>query len=160
MSLAEVIDGLQFACEGGELSGTLDLGRLPRLVESGCSTDGIAYRLRGGVNRAGSPSLSVKASGHLDLVCQRCLGPLGFDLDVDVELEMCADPQKVADAEDEVDRILAEGEMDVAQLVEDEVILALPLAPRHEKCAAADQGAQVQKISPFSALAALKKRPD
>jgi uncharacterized protein len=39
------------------------------------------------------------------------------------------------EAEDEIDRVLVSRRMDVGQLVEDEVILVLPMVPRHETCA-------------------------
>ena len=160
MSLAGVIDGLQFARDGGELRGTLGLERLSRLAESPCKTSGVEYCLRGGLNRAGKPSLEITASGSMELVCQRCLGPLLIEVDVDVELELCADPEVIAQTDDEVDRVLATREMSVAQLVEDEVILALPQVPKHENCSVDRLIAQPNKQSPFSVLASLKKRGD
>jgi hypothetical protein len=51
-------------------------------------------------------------------------------------------------------------ELDVAELVEDEILLALPVAPRHEKCGlpgAADAG---ERINPFAALSGLKGKPN
>jgi uncharacterized protein len=46
--------------------------------------------------------------------------------------------------------------MDVAQLVEDEVILALPMVPRHEACLATGAAPET-RASPFDALAALRR---
>lgn len=160
MSLPGVIDGLQFARDGGELRGTLGLERLSRLAEMPCKTSGVGYWLRGGLNRAGKPSLEVKASGRMELVCQRCLGPLLIEVDVDVDLELSADPEVIAQADDEVDRVIATRDMSVAQLVEDEVILALPQVPKHENCDVDRLIAQPKKQSPFGVLARLKKRGD
>ena len=160
MSLVGVIDGLQFARDGGELRGTLGLEQLPRLAESPCKTFGVGYCLRGGLNRAGKPSLAITASGRIELVCQRCLGSLLIDVDLDVELELCADPDAIAQADDEVDRVLATREMSVAQMVEDEVILALPQVPKHENCKVESLIAQPKEQSLFSVLAGLKKRGD
>lgn len=155
MSRPVAIDGLQFARDRGECSGRLDLARLPRLAESNGSTDGIDFALRGGENSQGKPSISISASGRLGLVCQRCLGPLTFDLAVDVELELSADAAFIASAEDDVDRVLASPAMDVATLVEDEVLLALPAAAKHEHCMLRAEDGGVAKESPFSVLRAL-----
>ena len=84
MLLAGVIDGLHFARVGGELRGTLGLDLLPRLAQTPCKTSGFSYFLRGGLNPAGKASIEVKVTGSLELVCQRCLEPIVFEVDVDV----------------------------------------------------------------------------
>jgi uncharacterized protein len=73
-------------------------------------------------------------------------------------LEFAASEAEIAAADDGVERVLAGREMSVTALVEDEVLLALPMVPRHERCsAAADLGSNAQ-VSAFQALAALRKR--
>lgn len=160
MLLAGAIDGLHFARVGGELRGTLGLDLLPRLAQTPCKTSGFSYFLRGGLNPAGKASIEVKVTGSLELVCQRCLEPIVFEVDVDVNLELCADLDVIAGAEDEVDRVLAESEMSVSGLVEDELILVLPQIPRHKSCGVEKLLAQPRKASPFGVLASLKKRDD
>ena len=160
MSLAGVIDGLQFARARGELRGILDLKDLPRLADTPCKSSGIQFFLRGGVNPAGKAGIEIKATGKLELTCQRCLEPMEFSLNVDTSLELSADPGFIAQAEDDVDRVLLEPEMDVAQLVEDEIILILPLVPRHNLCDGNTLNIQPQKASPFGVLASLKRRGD
>jgi uncharacterized protein len=158
MSQPGVIDGLQFARTGAEVRGKLGPAQLPRLVEMSCGVGEIAYAIKGGVNSEGKPALHVQATGTLQLVCQRCLGPLPHELSVDVELELSESLREIAQAEDEVDRVLASRTMDVAQLVEDELILTLPISPKHEAC---DMGTGEQtsaKPSPFALLERLKKR--
>lgn len=161
MSLPGLIDGFQFARDGGELRGTLGLEGLPRLADAPCKTSGITYLLRGGMNFAGKPSIEVKAKGRLELICQRCLEELNFDVSVGVCLELCADLEFIAQAEDEVDRVFVESEMSVARLVEDEIILVLPQVPRHEGCGIEELlVAEPRKASPFDVLASLKRRGD
>lgn len=160
-----VIDGLQFARSSSELAGVIDATQLPRLAELQCRTSGIRFRLRGGMNERGKPSLDMSLTAELELTCQRCMQPLEFALDTGVNLELSRNQAEIESAEDEVDRILAKRDMDVAALVEDEAILALPMIPRHEHCEAAPEGAQPSVIeigmarpaSPFGALAALKQ---
>jgi uncharacterized metal-binding protein YceD (DUF177 family) len=80
-----------------------------------------------------------------------------FPVELSVELELAASEREIVEADDDVDRVLATNAMDVASLVEDEVLLVLPMAPMHERCEpdaglrAADRGA------PFAVLAGLRK---
>lgn len=98
--------------------------------------------------------------------CQRCLEPLTVDLSGSTELELSKALAEIEQADDEIDRVLAGHAMNVAAMVEDEAILALPMVPRHEHCVAADavdlagaaEAPQTKVNSPFSVLAALKKK--
>ena len=61
--------------------------------------------------------------------------------------------------EDAVEVIVAEGKIDVMDLVEDEALLALPLSPRHEVCPEASVKEWKEKReSPFSGLKGLKNK--
>lgn len=157
MSRAGTIDGLAFARDRGTVTGQLEIGALPRLAESGCQSATIRYAVRGGENAQGHPCLAVEASGMLRLTCQRCLGALDSPVELDAELELATSEQLIAAAEDDVDRVLATRAMDVASLVEDEVLLALPIAPRHERCAPAGADADARGTSRFAALADWRK---
>ncbi len=156
MSQAGVIDGLPFAEGACELSGTLTGEQLPRLSGPDCRVDEVEFTLRGGTNAKGKPCLHVAARADLVLVCQRCLGPLPFEAVVDSELELSSSAIEIARAEDDVDRVLATHDMDVAALVEDEVILALPVAPKHDSCAPEARADETKRASPFDVLARLK----
>ncbi|OFZ73941.1 MAG: hypothetical protein A2W04_06890 [Betaproteobacteria bacterium RBG_16_64_9] len=158
MSQPGVIDGLQFARTGSEMRGTIGPAQLPRLAEMSCGVDEIAYAIKGGLNAEGKLCLRVQVSGTLQLVCQRCLGPIAHPVAVDVELELSDSLREIAQADDDVDRVLASPAMDAAQLVEDELILGLPLSPRHEGCESAVQGSgESSRPSPFGVLERLKK---
>ena len=152
-----VIDGLRFASERGELQGCLPLAAFPRLAEMGVRTDeGVAFSLRGGTSPLGKPSLRVQARGVLEMTCQRCLAPVAVPLAVESELELSESEAAIAAADDEIDRVLAGPAMPVARLVEDEVLLALPMVARHEHCTPRAEGPD-DAGSPFAALAALKR---
>lgn len=154
------IDGLQFARSASELAGEIEGARLKRLAEMQCLTPGIRFRVCGGTNGRGRPELSVFLSGRLELTCQRCLRPLLQALEQESRLELSPSLEEIEAADDDIDRVLATKAMDVAALIEDEVLLALPMIPRHEQCDAAPEvaAAQARKKSPFEALAALKRR--
>jgi uncharacterized protein len=158
MSQPGVIDGLQFARGGSEIHGTLLPERFQRLAQMHCRVGEVAYSVRGGANAKGKPCLRVRAGATLELTCQRCLEALRQAVEVDAELELSESPQEMAQAEDDTDRVLATASMDVAQLVEDELILALPDAPKHEDCEVPVEGLERSRVSPFDALARLKGR--
>jgi uncharacterized protein len=134
MSQGEVIDGLQFARAALERRGSVGMERLPRLAQLRCSTEGLEYRLRGGRAGNGKPCLRLSVVGSLGLVCQRCLDPIQVPIAIDAKLQLAENAREISEADDEIDRVIASRHMDVAWLVEDEVILALPMAPRHEEC--------------------------
>jgi len=135
MSQAGVIDGLQFARAVLEQRGFLGVEQLPRLAQMQCSTGSLEYNLRGGRSSNGKPCLRISIRGSTELICQRCLGPLLVPIAVDVELQLAESLREISEADDDVDRVLSSRHMDVGRLVEDEVILALPMVPRHEACA-------------------------
>ena len=71
---------------------------------------------------------------------------------------MCAEPAAV----DAPDRVLAGKEMALRDLVEDELILSLPYAPRHEECEArheaTEAGSDRAASSPFAGLRGMMQR--
>ena len=107
--------------------------------------------------------LQLEVSGTISLSCQRCLGAIPFDLDVDSLLELVPEGEEMSQDEledDTRDFLPVARELNVAELVEDEILLALPVAPRHEKCSlpgAADAG---ERENPFAVLAGLKGKPN
>jgi uncharacterized protein len=160
-----VVDSVTFAREAQELSGETAVRNLTRLHDAlADDTGGISYRLSGFVNAEGKPSLQLSVSGDLKLVCQRCLGSLDFRLDAEREFELVAQGVALSDpAEeaDDVEQIYADPRLDVIGLIEDEVILSLPMVASHEPdgCQAVTAGdSGTGKDSPFSKLAALKRQ--
>ena len=152
------IDGLAFARAAGMLKGRLAIESLPRLAQSGCSGSVLDFVLTGAINERGKPELRLAVFGNVRLQCQRCLGNLDFPLQVEAQLELAASEAEILAAEDDVERTVAERDMNVADLVEEEVILALPMVPKHEQCRAAEGSDEGARPSAFQALAALKKR--
>jgi uncharacterized protein len=162
-----VIDSLKFAANGDCVTGRLSLAAMPRLADALVDTAGSldcrigSFRGEGGLD--GKMGLILQVSGRLWLHCQRCLGKVAFDCVIDSRLLLV--PEGVVWSEDELesedyDAIPAEHELDVMALVEDEVLLALPLVPRHEDCQAPATGvqeAEERAASPFAVLAGLKK---
>lgn len=160
-----VVDSVAFAREAEELSGEVAVDVLTRLHDALADNTGVlSYRLGGFVNAEEKPSLRLSVSGDLKLVCQRCLGPLSFRLDSNLEFELVAQGTELSDpAEeaDDVEQIYADPKLDVIGLIEDEIILSLPMVSSHEpgECrAAAATGEGAEKDSPFGKLSALKRQ--
>ena len=84
------------------------------------------------------------------LACQRCLDAVEFPVALSVALELAVSEREIVEADDDVDRVLATNAMDVAALVEDEVLLAVPYAPRHEQCNARAADASAAPQRPFA----------
>lgn len=134
MSQAGVIDNLRFASAALEQRGRVGMQELSRLAQMQGSTEGLEYHLRGGRADDGKPCLRISVRGSVQLPCQRCLEPVPVAISVDAELLLAGTLREILEADDDIDRVLASHCMDVGQLVEDEVILALPMVPRHAAC--------------------------
>lgn len=162
MSHQPVIDGFEFASAGATQEGALPLSSFPRLQDVLVSNAGeVAYTLRGVRDERGRPSLKLGAHGSLQLRCQRCLGPLAYEVRAEAVLVLAASQEEI-DAEpagvDAPDRVVAGKEMAVRDLVEDELILALPYAPRHEACEARPEASDRAVSSPFAGLRGMMQR--
>ena len=159
MSHQPVIDGLEFARTGSKLQGALPVAGFTRLRDALCTTQGtVQFELSGVPEELGRPTLKLKVVGELQFVCQRCLGALEFPLHIDTSLQLAA-TQAELDAEpvaaDGPEGIVAGREMQVRDLVEDELLLSIPLVLRHERCAGGGSESLNEKRSPFAGLRGL-----
>lgn len=152
------IDGLAFARSAGVLKGRLGMESMPRLAQSGCSDSFIDFVLTGEINERGKPGLRLAVDGSVRLECQRCLGDVDLPLRFEARLELAASEAAMLAADDDIEQVVTGRELSVAVLVEDEVILALPMVPKHAQCRAAAEAEGGAEGSAFQALAALKKR--
>lgn len=156
-----VIDGLEFARNCGVLDRTVGLDKLPRLSDLLAAKMGLlSVRLEGWRDGEGNSWLQLDVTGEPELCCQRCLGGVKFPLLIRSRLRLVAPGEVWPDddlVDDSSDAIEAGKVLDVLSLIEDEVLLALPIAPRHEHCESPSAGAEEQGSSPFAALAVMKK---
>jgi uncharacterized protein len=140
------LDVAAFAQVGGELRGEWPLSALPRLLQDALplSADSpahsVAWSARGShkVVPGGEAELRLhlQARTALHLVCQRCLQAMTVVLDVQPVLRFVRG-EALAEALDEhsdEDVLTLTPSLDLQPLIEDELILALPLVPRHPSC--------------------------
>ena len=170
------LDVAAFAQAGGHLSGQLEVQALPRLAqELGGRADArlLHWQLQGerrsAVDGSVRPALHLQAQLDAPLTCQRCLGALDERLTIDRHFIFVPDEDTAAAMDDasEDDVLALNQDFDLYPLLEDELLMALPLVPRHERCPEAvtmqaesegfaQEQARVQR--PFAALAALKRK--
>jgi len=169
-----------FAEDAAELAGTRTLAGFDRLRASTASgpDELITWRARGESRavRSGPPQvwLHLQAQGCANLECQRCLEPVRWPLDLQRSFLFVADEEaaEALDAESEHDVLALTPRLDLFQLLEDELLLALPLIAMHDDCPTTlpqqpPEGAtgpareEPHPVHPFAALAALKRgEPD
>jgi len=143
----------------------MPVAHLGRLLDQLAGNEGvICWRLSGGMDAEGKPRLDLAVSGRLVLCCQRCLGGLDWELAIGTALLPVRAGQDLPEDElenDETDAVEvdSDGGLDVLSLIEDEIILALPIAARHTDCGmpdASETNSGVRRESPFAALAGLR----
>jgi uncharacterized protein len=159
-----IIDSAAFARESGKLHGTIGLAQLSRLRDLVFDQSGqLDYVLTGFVSSKKKPSLQLGISGKLVLSCHRCLGPVEWHCESKRDFELVPASQSLSDPAEEaqdVVQILADPKLDVIGLIEDEIILGIPMAVRHESgsCSAPEQhGGQTERATPFSILAGIRR---
>lgn len=134
MSARPTLDSLRFARAGESLSGEASLADLDRLSSALVSDEGsVKYRLRGGME-SGRPVLHVEVETSVMLRCQYCLEPYRHDLHIEQVLPLARDEAELARWEQDdplLDALVVDPALDVLTLVEDEILLSLPVAPRH-----------------------------
>jgi uncharacterized protein len=167
------LDVAAFAQAGASLEGEWPLSRMDRLAEAFApeappsEDDTVAWRVTGEQRqlRGGQAQtwLHLQAQTEVRLECQRCLKPVGASLMVNRSILFVAGETEAEalDAESEDDVLALTRALDVPELLEDELLLALPLVPRHDVCPSPlpvpEEVPEEKAPHPFAALAALKK---
>ena len=159
-----LIDPEIFADEKQQLQGSYSLKKLDKRVwlhEYLANHDAVIdYTLQGGRDKWQRLFLNLSVTSTFQLVCQRCVKPMPFKLHESAHIILFVDEQSLDEAmlsDDDLEGLLLTKELDVRTLVEDQVLMALPFAPRHEDC---DNVALAEvnqdKPNPFAVLAGLK----
>lgn len=130
---AQRFDAIRLARERNVIEGSVDPNALSRIAEQLTGPGSVAWRVEGTSDPAGRPALRIGLRGSVTLECQRCLDDFAWLVDVTTEVLLARDDAELAalDADSSLEVVLAEGPLDPLALVEDELVLALPFAPRH-----------------------------
>ncbi len=154
------LDLFEFARQQQTASGDVALANLMR-IDTPDRNGGLAWRASGSTHgRHGGLRLDLAIDGDVVLTCQRCLQPMTESLRLRPKFLIAGDEEAAdrLDQDDEFDVVVGSPTFDLDQLIEDEVILALPIAPRHAVCPgdAKTPSSGAGRPSPFAALAGLK----
>ena len=186
---ADRLDVAGLAQANGYLKGQNSLQKYERLRQESCrleadltDSESIVWQAEGELiesvsdNVGGSVKvkpqvwLHLSAQTHLPQTCQRCLGEVSTYLEFDRSYRFVAD-EATAEAEDdecEEDLLAISREFNLSELIEDELLMALPQVPMHDVCPVQPKMAAIDaefealgvegKPNPFAALAALKAK--
>ncbi len=160
---------------GSELNESILLHKLERLAPESIdkNTENTVdwrakFELRTGAGGQPDVWLHLHASTCMPLTCQRCMTPVSMPLEVEQWYRFVA-TEALAMAEDdasEEDLLVIAPQFDLLAVLEDELLMALPLVPMHDVCPvlpvfSAGEAELIEpalaKPNPFAALAQLKK---
>lgn len=155
-------DPIGFARESGEQGGQVAVAAMARLHDRLADDAGsVAYVVRGGTDANDRPLLRLEITGKLSLHCARCMVPLDYALRLETQLLLAMPGAVPADDEDpeSPEWIEAGPQLELRELVEDEILLGLPLSVRHDQGSCSNggrvEGDARSKDSPFARLATL-----
>src|ERR1700733_1527707 len=190
------LDVFEFARSGRQAAGVVRVSQLPRMlnevpVEAPDRDTAFTWQAEGTTQpelqddgtEGPQPYLRLAIHGAAWLECQRCLAPYKQAFNVDATYRIVnteAEAEEFPLDEDEVDVIVGSTHFDLIDLIEEELLLNLPLVPKHDVCPevheslvsgvageegegdeagedGAEEGGEPDRPNPFAALSALKK---
>jgi len=188
VSLPDLLDPRKAVAQGAAFEGTIEVERLPRLCELLWRTEAgsakaqfepttAAFRLEFGRDDDRRPVVTGRIQSLLPLRCQRCGQGFNLRVDAEVNLALAAGIDEANALPDGYDPLLVEDRlMRPSELIEDELILAIPAIPRHpdDECepptvasptvradeSVAPNPERGPSQHPFASLAALRARRD
>lgn len=178
----EHIDTIKLFARNGTLSAVLPLAKLQRLTDSLNDDSGaVTVNLHFVTDDNKKRELTGNLDTRVKVLCQRCLQEMELELHCTLDLKVCSDEEELQELPETADGIVMEEEgLNILDVIEDELILSLPLVPVHadvncsnffnaltlaesevqdrDKNSAADDR-QSDKPNPFAVLASLKDKP-
>ena len=134
------VNPAQFAAAKQVWQGSAPLGAFERLAQETLDPDALLhYRIEGGKDKAGHVRLTCRIEVKMRVACQRCLGAIEHDVAASKVFYPAESPERAeqlerelaVEASDDVEVIETGRMLDLATLIEDEVLLGLPLIPMH-----------------------------
>ncbi|MEZ0472544.1 YceD family protein [Luteimonas salinilitoris] len=161
----EVVDAWRMVAAGRVFEGRLPLSGMPRLRDVLLDGEGEAeFSLGFGRDTLQVPYAELRIEAALPLLCQRTLQRFLHPVRIEQRLGLIRDEADEAALPPGYEALLlaGDGELRPAELVEDELILAVPLVPVAPGSESVERDWPVpadeeKRANPFSALAALKK---
>jgi uncharacterized protein len=160
--LPETVEPVGLADAGRSFRGEIalsDLGRLAPMLSDNGGRLQVSLVFRRDQRRI--RVLDGSIDGEIHLICQRCLEPLPWPLHLRFSLGIVTDEAGIDRLPDGYEPLLIQGEpLKTAEVVEDEILLAVPAAPMHEGAQRCDSGYRnrpvTERDNPFAVLDKLK----
>ena len=157
------INNLEFTQKQLEVTDSFAPISLNRLAETLALQDKnvhlatIHFTLTGDYKRFRQPSLHLHIKSQLPVICQRCLDEMLINLDLNFDYLLSDSTINEIEANevessDEIDWLEINSEMNVHELIEDELLLAMPIAPAHEGPCSSLSMQSGEKPNPFAVL--------
>ncbi len=162
------IKPLKLAKRGFSLNGKWPLDKFVRVTSDAVDNIGEVLIKADFSMEEGVPSLVGNASAGIKFECQRCLEPVLVAVNADLNIAFVSTEEQMSSLPEPFEGVLLEDEeISLIQVVEDELILALPLVAYHQDCDTFEyrtqdekfvepQVDQSEKENPFSVLEQLK----
>jgi len=167
--LPKELDPFRLAQNGLKLEGQIPLSEFPRLSQSLLSDEGLVnVKMAFDVDEIGTPYMKGKFNVTVSITCQRCMSAMPYELDVNCLLAIVKTERHVEGLAEQYEPWVIENSDPVmtSLVIEDELILSLPLVPKHDKPCLPDEvwtsGEEEvieeddKPVSPFAVLASLK----
>lgn len=159
-----LIDPEVFAAEKQNLQGSFLLEELDERVRSheypADKQTKVSFTLQGGRDRLQRLFLDLTVRADMPLFCQRCIKPMPFELNESSRIVLFADEARLDEAmlsDEELEGMVISPTLNVQELVEDQILMALPFSPRHEDCDNVSlEHVNQDKPNPFAVLKNLK----
>jgi uncharacterized protein len=166
------LDIQSFARHSASVDGVVALTDFPRLVADAAGSVAdlqLQWQADGAlIEKTGASDqmwLRLQAQTQLPQRCQRCMQPFMTELLVQRQYRFVRDEETAweEDEDSEEDLLVFTRDFDLLELIEDELIMALPLVPLHEHCESEwsptvepQEAVAFEKPNPFAVLASLK----
>ena len=144
------LDIFEFARSARQAAGAVRVSQLPRMLnevpaDAPDRDTAFTWQAEGSTQpelqddgtEAAQPYLRLAVHGSAWLECQRCLAPYAQPFDVDATYRLVATEEEAEEFpldDDELDVIVGSRQFDLVDLIEEELLLAIPLVPKHDVC--------------------------
>lgn len=144
--LPEFIQPQQLVAQETAMEGTVNIADLPRLADALYNDQGqVRAQLRFGKDEEGLTYMKGSLHAELNLLCQRCLQPFTFTLNVLMSLSLVTNDLAVKDLPKYYDPLFVDKEpISLRGIIEEELLLNLPLVAKHK---AENCSIELQKLS-------------
>jgi len=169
--LPETIKPQSLVDTGGSISGVIALAKMKRLASLLVNSEGLVEtQLEFARDVQGNRLVHGVITTELPLICQRCLETVRYPVNVELSLALIANADQMDRLPESYDPLVLDSpSLSLTELVEDELLLALPIVAMHTQAECNANLAEIddsetessdEEPHPFAALAQLKGKLD